>query len=96
MSNAAGEYVGIYTVKPVQSTTFATKAIEVFMKGCRSDIDTYCKDVTPGEQRLLACVYAYDDKISDGCKGSALDALLLIKTELPRLTSSVSYAGRTS
>jgi len=82
LSDAAGEYVGIYTAKPVQSTTFANKAIEVFMNGCRSDIETYCKDVTPGEQRLLACVYAYDDKISDGCKGSALDALLLIKTDI--------------
>ena len=82
LSTAAGEYVGIYTVKPVESTTVATKAIDVFMKGCRSDLDTYCKDVTPGEQRLLACVYAHDDKVSDGCKQSTTDALLLVKTDI--------------
>jgi Cysteine rich repeat len=80
LSTAAGEYVSIFT--PVQSTTLGTQAIKVFMKGCRADIDTYCAQVTPGEQRLLSCIYAYDDKVSDECKRSVRDALLLVKADI--------------
>jgi len=61
LSTAGGEYVSIFTA--VQSTTLGTKAIKVFMEGCRADIDTYCAQVTPGEQRLLSCIYAYDEGV---------------------------------
>ena len=81
LSTAAGEYVSIYNV-PVGTSDFAAKAIEVFMEGCSADLDTYCAQVTPGEQRLLACVYAHEDKISQGCKASLGDALLLVRTDI--------------
>jgi outer membrane protein OmpA-like peptidoglycan-associated protein len=80
LSTAAGEYVSIFT--PVQSTTSATKAVEVFMQGCRADLDTFCDQVTPGEQRLMACIYAHDDKVSDECNRDARDALLLVKADI--------------
>ena len=35
---------------------------------CKADEDTYCKDVTPGEGREMACLHAHSDKISAGCK----------------------------
>ena len=79
MTNSGG-YVSVFT--PVQSTTLGTKAIKVFMEGCRADINTYCAQVTPGEQRLLSCIYAYNDKVSDQCKGSVRDALLLVKADI--------------
>ncbi len=82
LSTAAGEYVSIYHTSLEQSTATATKAVEVFMEGCRTDIDAYCEQVTPGEQRLLACVYAHDDKVSDECKRDARDALLLVKADI--------------
>jgi hypothetical protein len=88
LSTAAGEYVSIFT--PVQSTTLGTKAIKVFMEGCRADIDTYCAQVTPGEQRLLSCIYAYNDKVSDECKGSVRDALLLVKADI----AQANFVGR--
>lgn len=80
LSTAAGEYVSIFT--PVESTPLGTRAIKVFMEGCRADVDTYCAQVTPGEQRLLSCIYAYNDKVSDECKGSVRDALLLVKADI--------------
>lgn len=52
------------------------------MEGCSADLDTYCAKVTPGEQRLLACVYAHEDKISQGCEASLGDALLLVRTDI--------------
>ena len=80
LSTAAGEYVALYAA-PVASSDFAAKAIKVFKEGCRADLDAYCSQVTPGDQRLLACLYAHDDKISAQCRGSVLDALLLVKAE---------------
>jgi hypothetical protein len=44
------------------------KAAEM-KKACQADLDQYCKDVTPGEGRDIACLHAHNDKISAGCKG---------------------------
>jgi outer membrane protein OmpA-like peptidoglycan-associated protein len=81
LSTAAGDYVAIYGTE-VQSTSFGTKAIEVFMEGCRPDIDTYCDQVTPGGQRLMACIFAHNDKVSDECKRNVRDSLLLVKADI--------------
>ena len=39
---------------------------------CGEDLKKYCSTVTPGEGRLMLCMEAHEDKISDGCS-SALD-----------------------
>jgi Cysteine rich repeat len=39
---------------------------------CGEDVKKYCSTVTPGEGRLIPCMQAHEDKISDGC-ASALD-----------------------
>ena len=43
---------------------------------CGEDIKKYCSTVTPGEGRILYCMQAHEDKISDGC-GSVLDEVVL-------------------
>ncbi len=35
---------------------------------CQADIKQFCANVTPGEGREFACLRAYEDKISAGCK----------------------------
>ncbi len=35
---------------------------------CTSDVKEYCADITPGKGRVLFCLKAHDDKISDTCK----------------------------
>jgi len=32
------------------------------------ELDKYCKDVTPGEDRLLKCLEAHQDKVSHRCE----------------------------
>ena len=39
---------------------------------CGEDVKKFCSTVTPGEGRLMYCMQAHEDKISDGC-ASALD-----------------------
>ena len=42
---------------------------------CGEDIKKYCSTVTPGEGRILYCMEAHEDKISDGC-ASVLDEVV--------------------
>lgn len=48
-------------------------------RNCKVEFDTYCKDVTPGGGRILACLYAHSDKLSDRCRDVVSDATEQIK-----------------
>lgn len=43
---------------------WAAGPVETVAKGCQKEIEGFCKDVTPGQGRVLACLYAYGDKLS--------------------------------
>ena len=55
------------------NATSATQAQDV-LKACEADIQTYCSQVTLGDGRLLACMYAHEDKISPECDVAIADA----------------------
>ena len=61
--------------------------VEKVLEGCSKEFETYCKDVTPGEGRLLACLYAYNDKISTRCEFAIYDAA----AQLERALNTLSY-----
>ena len=44
-----------------------TAKITKLEKSCAADIRKYCKDVTPGEGRMIYCMQAHEDKISPKC-----------------------------
>ena len=48
--------------------------IDNVVKACETEINTYCSQVTPGEGRLLACFYAFEDKLSGQCEYALYDA----------------------
>ena len=41
--------------------------MQALREGCQQDLRRYCNDVTPGRMRLLACIYAHQDKLSANC-----------------------------
>ena len=41
--------------------------IEKLESSCAPDVKKYCKDVTPGEGRVIYCMQAHEDKISPTC-----------------------------
>ncbi|MCX2721742.1 cysteine rich repeat-containing protein [Roseibium salinum] len=43
------------------------------LEDCASDITTYCAEVEPGHGRVLSCLYAYEDKISEACYAATID-----------------------
>lgn len=91
LASQSGGLAGIST--PVASSEFAAQAAKVFIEACRADLDAYCSQVTPGEQRLLACLYAHDDKISERCSANMLDALLLVEVELAQTNQIGALCG---
>ena len=69
-------------------TTAGQGPLETFLQGCKTELETYCKDVTPGEGRILACIYAHDDKISGRCEYALYDSA----AQLERAVAVLSYA----
>ncbi len=62
---------------------------ELVLQGCQKELETYCKNVTPGEGHLLACLYAYEDKLSPRCEYALYDAA----AQLQRAVAALSYAA---
>ncbi len=63
--------------------------VQTFTQGCQKELDTYCKDVVPGEGRLLACLYAHSDKISRRCEYAVYDAA----AQLERAINALAYVA---
>lgn len=63
--------------------------VATVQEGCKKELDTYCKGVTPGEGRVLACLYAFEDKLSDRCGYALYDAA----SQLEKAVSALKYAA---
>jgi hypothetical protein len=63
--------------------------VDSVAKGCDKELKTFCKDVTPGEGRVLACLYAHEDKLSGQCEYALYDAAV----QLERVVNAVAYAA---
>ena len=61
--------------------------LESVVNGCSVELDAYCKDVTPGESRVLACLYSRSDKLSGKCEYALYDAAV----QLERAVAALSY-----
>lgn len=64
------------------------EALDTFSEGCQIELNTICKDVTPGEGRILACLYAYSNKLMPRCEYALYDSL----SQLNRTITNLSYA----
>ena len=50
-----------------QQQRFRDGAGGPLMEACRSDIETVCSDVEPGQGRVKACLQEKSDRVSNGC-----------------------------
>jgi hypothetical protein len=75
----------------VCGSAFAGKdLVQTVAEGCEKELKTYCKNVTVGEGRVLACLYAYSDKLSGRCEYALYDAAV----QLERAVNALSYVAR--
>jgi Cysteine rich repeat len=76
---------------PAQDVTAAMQGqlTAQVQEGCSSELTQYCAEVTPGEGRLLACLYAYGDKLSGQCEFALYDAAV----RLERAIDAIAYVA---
>jgi len=41
---------------------------EEFQEACAHDVETLCKDIKPGQKRIMKCLKENSDKVSETCK----------------------------
>lgn len=71
------------------SVLAAENIVESVAKGCEKELNSYCKNVTVGEGRVLACLYAYSDKLSGQCEYALYDAAV----QLQRFIAALTYVA---
>ena len=76
-------FILVLTVPVFALETAFNNAIE----SCKTELKTYCKYVKPGQGRILACMYAHEDKISSKCEYALYDA----SVQLERAVASITY-----
>ena len=67
----------------------AEDIIESVARGCEKELTEYCANVTPGEGRILACMYAHEDKLSGQCEFALYDAA----AQLERFIGALTYVA---
>jgi hypothetical protein len=90
MRNPFALLAGALLLAAVSSAPVAVRALaEPPLEGCASELETHCAAVTPGEGRLLACLYAYEDKLSGPCELTLYDTAV----RLGRAISTLTYVA---
>lgn len=70
-----------------------TPLLDYVVESCQADLDKYCSQVTPGEGRMLYCVAAHQDKISDKCEGALVDAAMILADVTDRVVAVAEACG---
>ncbi len=88
--------IGISVVIGVLVGSFSGTAIaekdlvETITRDCKGEIGRYCTSVSPGRSRMLACLYAYSDKLTAACGLALLDGA----PELDRSIANLALAAK--
>jgi hypothetical protein len=61
--------------------------------GLRKELAAYCQGVTPGDGRILACLYAHEDKLSGQCEYALFDAAAQLERAVAALAYLVNECG---
>lgn len=60
--------------------------VETVKEGCKTELTNFCSQVTPGEGRVLACLYAHEDKLSGRCEYALYDSAARLERAVAALT----------
>ena len=63
--------------------------VEGVKKACHKELSTFCKGVQPGEGRILACLYAFQDRVSGKCEYAIYDAA----AQLEQAATALKFAA---
>ncbi len=74
----------------MSASVAAEDLVDSVAKGCEKELKTYCSKVTPGEGRVLACIYAHNDKLSNQCEYALYDAAVQLERAVQALVYVVN------
>jgi hypothetical protein len=77
------------SIGTISSASAVETLIESVGQGCAGELSTFCSQVTPGEGRVLACLYAHEDKLSGQCEYALYDAA----AQLERFVGALTYVA---
>jgi hypothetical protein len=87
MRNPLALLAGALLLAAAGSAPVAAQApAEPPLEGCASELETHCAAVTAGEGRLLACLYAYGDKLSRSCELGLYETAVRLERAISTLT----------
>ncbi len=68
--------------------------IETVTRDCKVEIGRYCQSVSPGRGRVLACLYAYSDKLTALCSLALVDGAPELDRTIANLAVVAKGCGR--
>ena len=79
-------FVMIGLIFTITSANAQQDLVETVADGCKMEIEKYCGQVTPGQGRVLACLFAHGDKLSAKCEYALYDAAVQLERAVAALT----------
>lgn len=90
-------FIAVLTVAMLMGIPFSVLAgdnlVQSVVNGCNKELNAYCKNVTPGEGRMLACLFAHGDKLSGKCEYALYDAAAQLERAVAALGYVVNECG---
>jgi hypothetical protein len=71
----------------ISCATAQPDLVKTVADGCKVELEKYCADVTQGDGKVLACLYAHGEKFSPKCEYALYDAAV----QLERAVAALSY-----
>lgn len=85
---ASGSIANAQTAVGKKVAARLAAASEKLKAACGDDLSKYCSTVTPGEGRLIFCMMAHEDKISEKCDVALYNASRKMEHTLDRLAEA--------
>lgn len=68
--------------------------VETITRDCKGEIGRFCTNVSPGRSRMLACLYAYSDKLTAACSFALIDGADQLDRSIANLAVVAKGCGR--
>jgi Golgi apparatus protein 1 len=62
--------VPLFAILMICATPTEQLAAQSIFDTCKTDLKAYCSQVTPGNGRIISCLYAHEDRLSESCDGA--------------------------